>query len=114
MCYFRTLNRRVVHTEGVKHFAESNACWWLIDAIASHIGCLKFNRACHADARIRECNFWKLTVAGSEAVLSVVADSGEDPFITQKIEFTDLPDGEYVVWAENAGDYWVLLLPEEH
>ena len=114
MCYFRTLNRRVVHTEGIKHFAESNRCWWLIDAIVSHIGCLKFNRAVAADRRIGECNFWTLTVADSSAVLSVVADSDCEPFITQVIEFTDLPDGEYRIWAENAGEFWVLLLPEEH
>ena len=99
------------YTDGVKAHAELAQAFWLIDAIASWQPQVKTNRHKHNDWIV-----WFLDVKLKRytkeryAVLTARADENEDPFITQKIEFTDHPVGKWEFWQE--GD--VVIIPEEH
>lgn len=113
--YRHPLNRQVLYTPGVQYLAEQGGAYWLIDAIASYFGSPVMKRAMAQDERLTWLQFWYLQVDHNRsALLTMRADSGEDPAITQSIVFTDFPL-EYVdIWAGFDGQHWTLYLPSEH
>ena len=112
--YLHPINRNVIYTPGVKYLAEKGQAYWLIDAIASYFGSEAMNLAMIADYRIRELQFWRLTVANGSGLLEAVADVGEAPFIQQAISYTDFPLPMVEIWAGFDGSRWTLYLPSEH
>ena len=61
--WFRhSFNRAVIYTEGLQFVAERGGAFWLIDAIASHIGSSRFRQAVANDERIGLLHFWNLAV----------------------------------------------------
>ncbi len=114
--WFRhSFNRAVIYTEGIQYLMEHGKAYWLVDAIASHIGSREFNKAAAKDDRIGLLHFWKLAVRPDHsATLTAVPDSGEPPFIQQEIPFTDFPLEEIDVWAQGNGDGYTLMLPSEY
>lgn len=109
---FRSFNRYVIFTPGVKFLAEKAEAYWLIDAIASYF---MSGKMAYPDKRLETLQFWKLEVnKDRSAVLTARADSGVEPFITQRIEYTDFPLDEIDIWAGFDGMYWTLYLPAEH
>lgn len=112
--YRHPLNPKIIYTPGVQYVAENAGAYWLIDAIASYFGSAEMSRSMDQDSRLRYLQFWKLKRNGDSAVLSAEADSGETPFITQVIEYTDFPLEEIEIWAGRSGDAWTLYLPSEH
>ncbi len=113
--YRHTLNPRVIYTPGVKYVTEQGGAYWLIDAIASYFGDRKMTGAMARDSRLRSLQFWRLEVAGDQsAVLTMRADSGVQPAITQQIPFTDFPLDAIDIWAGFDGTHWTLYLPSEH
>ena len=90
--YRHWMNRRVIYTPGIKHLAGEAQAYWLVDAIASYFGSQEMITASLRDTRLRDMQFWRLDVRPDRsAVLSAHADSGEEPFILQSIEYTDFP-----------------------
>ena len=90
----------MVLTDGAKFVADNggtSGAYWLMDAIASH------QPKALKDERLREIQFWKLTVTEKDgrksAVLTCRADSGEKPAITQRIEYTDFDLPEIDLWV---------------
>lgn len=113
--YRHAFNRAVIYTEGVQYVAENGGAYWLIDAIASHIGSDPFRRAAAQDERISLLHFWKLAVSSDHSAnLTAVADSGEKPFLEQKIQYTDFPLEKIEIWAGNNGEGFTLMLPSEY
>ncbi len=113
--YRNWLNRRVIYTEGVKYVASEAEAYWLIEAIASHIGSKPFNRAVGEDERLGQIHFWTLTKSpDGSAPLIAKADTPYRPFITQCISFTDFPLTQIEIWAAFDGGHWTLYLPSEH
>ncbi|MDA8746445.1 hypothetical protein N9N28_17615 [Rubripirellula amarantea] len=113
--YRHPLNRQVIYTPGVRHVAEEGGAYWLIDAIACHIGSPAFNRAAQRDDRIAAMHFWTLDMDSRFCgVLTARADSPETPFIAQRLEFTDFPLDIIYIWAAFDGEHWTLYLPSEH
>ena len=111
---YRTLNRIVIYTPGIAYLAEHAGAYWLIDAIASYFGSTAMNQALAKDDRLT-LHFWRLDVADDHsATLTARADSGEEPFITQEIPYTDFPLKHADVWAGFDGNRWTLYLPSEH
>lgn len=109
------LNRRVIYTPGVQHVAEAGGAYWLVDAIASWIGSEEFQAAEQQDGRISEMHFWAFERQGEVAGrLTARADSPDEPFIVQEIEFTDFPLPRIDIWAAYDGSFWTLYLPREH
>ena len=98
-------------TDGVNYLAEQARCHWLLDAIGSY----QPELAKHADDRLQCLQFWKLKVnPDKSAVLTCVADSGETPVVTQKIEWTDFPLPEIDIWVGVEGNRKIALLPSEY
>lgn len=106
-------------TDGVVYLRENANCYWLLDAIVSHLPKLLKNERC--------CDFsvWILKKVGNGAELTAVADSGEEPVIKQMIEYTDFPfseEGEFKLFGQigalnikgkNTPTY-ILMLPSEY
>jgi len=107
---------RMALTDGAKFVADNggtSGAYWLMDAIASH------QPKALKDERLREIQFWKLTVTENEgrkrAVLTCRADSGETPAITQRIEYTDFDLPEIDLWVGPMDERtYCILLPSEY
>lgn len=113
--YRHSFNRAVIYTEGVQFLAEQGGAYWLLDAIASHIGSPPFRKAVARDDRIALLHFWKLAVSPDHsAKLIAVVDTGEPPFIEQDIPYTDFPLAAIDVWAQNNGEGFTLMLSSEY
>lgn len=113
--YRHALSRRVIYTPGVQYVAEAGGAYWLIDAIASYYDTPTMKQAIIQDDRLAYMQFWRLDVnADRTARLTMRADSGEPPAITQEIPFTDFPLGEIDIWSDYDGTHWTLYLPSEH
>ena len=93
----------LLYTDGVKAVAAVAGCYWLLDIIAS------YQQQCQKDEKLRDIQFWKLTVRGSKGVVTCDRDEG-DTAITQEIPFTDFPMDEFKIWVVNG----VIILPSEY
>lgn len=98
-------------TDGVKHLADRAEAHWLIDAIFSY----------QIKRKIRDLPFqiWTLKVLRSElgksksepmAILEMKEDTDAPIQVSQKIPFTDFPEGEVKLYLIGG----VLLLPSEY
>lgn len=97
------ITRRHVLTDGTKYLAEEGRCFWLMDAIASHLP--PSYQDYFAVAR--------LVVNGSSAVLSL-DDGNDNVFATQAIEYTDFPLSEIKLYCSFDGTHWVIMLTSEY
>lgn len=109
------LHGRLVCTDGVKWLAEAADAFWLIDVIAS------YQRTCAKDKKLRQMQFWTLTVkktrAGRTTGLVICERDTNDVAIRQRIKFTDFPLPEIKIWVEEGyvGETpcLVAMLPNE-
>ena len=109
------LCRRVIYTPGVHYLAERGQAHWLLDAIAFYFSSNDMLRAIERDKRLKDMQFWRIDVRPDRsAVLTARADSGEEPFIVQSIDYTDFPLDCVHIWAAYDGEHWTLYLPSEH
>ncbi len=96
---------RDVITEGVKFMAESVGAFWLLDIIGSYQPKLQ-----RADFQV-----WKIVVDGSNAIVTMQEDSDLKPMVTQRIGYTDFPQGEFKLWAvRNEMGHMTIMLPSEY
>lgn len=97
------ISHRHVLTDGTKYLAEQAKCFWLMDAIASHL--TRSYDDYFAVAR--------LVVDGSSAVLTL--DDGNDyVFATQAIEYTDFPLSDIKLYCSFDGEHWIIMLTSEY
>jgi len=85
------------YTDGVKYLAEVGKCYWLLDAVFSHM-------------RSEPFQIWTLEVKDSKAVLIMIEDTGQPEKVKQEIEFTDFPLESIKFYLIDK----VLLLPSEY
>ena len=110
------LFRNMVLTDGAEYVAENggaHGAYWLMDAIASWQPELRK----HADQRLRDMQFWTLTVhEDKSAELVCLADNGEPPAAQQHIEYTDfdLPTIDLWVGPVEEDRKRVIMLPSEY
>mgnify|MGYP003336412766 FL=1 len=101
--YYR-IGRRHLLTDGTKYLAELASCFWLMDAIASHLSEIGTND-------------WfvvvKTKVKRSRAVM-VYEDGNGMELARQEIEYTDLPTDNIDLYACWDGEHWVIMLPSEY
>lgn len=89
-------------TDGVAHLAKVAGAFWIVDAIGSY----------QQDDRITHLSiqFWHLIVKDKKAELYVEEDKGLPKLITQKIGYTDFPDGDWEFYVTDN----VIMLPSEY
>lgn len=104
--YYR-LNRVAVLTDGTKFLAEEGRCFWLMEAIASHLPAVPTDEYfCVA-----------LLTKGKDnvAYLEIVNDVPTTRYYaTQVIDFTDFPLPEVKLYCSRAEEFWVLMLTSEY
>ena len=92
-----------VLTDGAKYLAEEAEAYWLMDAIASW----------HQYTKTEPFQAWTLHRAGMGATLTCESDEG-CVIAQQDFAWTDFPLDEVMLFCENAGEYFVIMLPSEY
>ncbi len=100
--FYRITSRHLL-TDGTKYLAEQAKCFWLMDAIASHLPKYFADYFCVAN----------LVVKDSSAVLTI-DDGNGNVYARQMIEYTDFPLSEIKLYCSFDGEYWVVMLPSEY
>jgi hypothetical protein len=90
-------------TDGTKYLAEQAECFWLMDAIASHLPKYFSDYFCVA----------RLLVKDSSAEL-VLDDGNDNVYARQSIEYTDFPLSEIKLLCQFDGELWVIMLTSEY
>ena len=96
--------RQFVITDGVKHLAESAACFWLIDAAISHL------------LEIGTADWFVLVrteVSGRQATM-IYEDGNGLERARQAIPYTDLQLPTVKLYAVWDSERWVIMLPSEY
>jgi hypothetical protein len=101
--YYR-ISRKHLLTDGTKYLAEQAACFWIMDAIASHLSEIGTND-------------WfvliKIKVVDQMATM-IYEDGNGLEHARQQIPFTDFPMQAISLYACWDGDHWVIMLPSEY
>ena len=98
------ISRRHLLTDGTRYLAEQAACFWLMDAIASHL------------SEIDTAEWFvviKTTVKRTSAVM-VYEDGNGNELARQAIPYTDLPLHHIDLYACWDSEHWVIMLPSEY
>ena len=94
------LNRQMLLTDGVVYFAETAACWWFLDIVATEV--MRFHR-------MKPFLVIDLDVNDAKAVIRV-SDGNDALLFTRHIPFTDAPAGHWRFYLTDS----VMLLPSEY
>ena len=101
--YYR-ISRRHLLTDGTKYFAEKGACFWMMDAVASHL--------CEIGT---EDWFVLIRVQVSEGRAEMIYEDGNGhEHARQAIPYTDFPLSEITLYACWDQEHWVIMLPSEY
>ena len=101
--YYR-ISRRHLLTDGTKHLAEQGACFWMMDAVASHL------------SEIGTKDWFvlvRVNVAQGRAVM-VYEDGNDHELARQEIPYTDFPLEAISLYACWDTQHWVIMLPSEY
>ena len=101
--YYR-ISRKHVLTDGSRYLAEQGACFWMMDAIASHL------------CEIGTADWFVLVrvqVTEGRAVM-IYEDGNDREHARQEIPYTDFPLDSITLYACWDGDHWVIMLPSEY
>ena len=101
--YFR-ISRRHLLTDGTKYLAEKGACFWMMDAVASHL--------CEIGT---EDWFVLIRVQVSEGRAVMIYEDGNGrEHARQAIPYTDFALSEITLYACWDQEHWVIMLPSEY
>jgi hypothetical protein len=103
--YYRysPLFRNFILTDGTKFLADEAGAYWLIDAIASHVGSYKKDTFAVATLQ-KQSDGWLLTIDDGNGRL----------YVKQEIEFSDFPLDAIKLYVCKQDNMWVILLPSEY
>ncbi len=101
--YYR-ISRRHLLTDGTKYLAEEAECFWMMDAIVSHVSEIGTN-----DWFVQI----KVQVHGIKATM-IYDDGNGKELARQEIPYTDFPMQAVSLYACWDGEHWVIMLPSEY
>ena len=101
--YYR-ITRKHLLTDGTKYLAEEAECFWMMDAIASHLSEI-VTQDCFVQVR--------MTVKNSRATMYYEDGNGNE-HARQQIPYTDFPMQGITLYACWDGEHWVIMLPSEY
>ncbi len=101
--YYR-ISRRHLLTDGTKYLAEQAECFWMMDAISSHL------------TEIGTADWFVIakTSVQQGRALTVYEDGNGHEHARQEIPHTDFPLAEITLYACWDGEHWVIMLPSEY
>ena len=101
--YYR-ISRRHLLTDGAKYLAEKGACFWMMDAVASHLSEIG-----------TEDWFVLIRVQVSEGRAEMIYEDGNGhEHVRQAIPYTDFALSEITLYACWDQEHWVIMLPSEY
>ena len=101
--YYR-ISRRHLLTDGTKYLAEEAECFWMMDAVASHL--------CEIGT---EDWFVLIRVQVSEGRAVMIYEDGNGlEHARQAIPYTDFALSEITLYACWDQEHWVIMLPSEY
>jgi len=98
------ISRKHVLTDGTRYLAEQGACFWMMDAIASHL------------CEIGTADWFVLVrvhVTEGRAVM-IYEDGNDREHARQEIPYTDFPLDSVTLYACWDQEHWVIMLPSEY
>ena len=101
--YYR-ISRRHLLTDGTKYLAEEAECFWMMDAIASHL------------SEIGTEDWFvliRVQVTGDRAVM-IYEDGNSREHARQEIPYTDFPMTSITLYACWNQENWVIMMPSEY
>lgn len=103
--YYRysPLFRNFILTDGTKFLAEEAGAYWLMDAVASHVGSYKKDTFVVAKLQ-KQLTDWLL----------IIDDGNGNLYAKQTIDFSDFPLDSMTLYVCKQDDMWVILLPSEY
>lgn len=101
--YYR-ISRKHLLTDGTKYLAENAQCYWMMDAIASHL--IEIGTS---DRFVQV----KIIVKDSQATM-IYDDGNGKEHARQEIPYTDFPLVQMRFYACWDGLDWVIMLPSEY
>lgn len=104
--YRHPMAKRFHYSDGVQECAEAG-CHWLVDIAATELP--KAMR----DAKVNRSMF-EVTVKNGKAHLRLTAEDAAPPIWKRSIEYTDMPEGEYVFELVDEGERVAMILLTEH
>lgn len=101
--YYR-ISRRHLLTDGTKYLAEQGKCFWMMDAVASHL------------AEIGTADWFVLikVQVNQARALMIYEDGNGTEHARQEIPYTDFPLDALTLYASWDGEHWVIMLPSEY
>ena len=100
--YYR-ISRKHLLTDGTKYLAENAECFWMMDAIASHL--------CEIGTSDW---FAQVKVIAKDSRATMIYDDGNgNEHASQEIPYTDFPLNNITLYACWDGGHWVIMLPSE-
>lgn len=101
--YYR-ISRRHMLTDGTKYLAERAGCFWMMDAIASHL------------SEIGTADWFVLVrvMVSDGAALMIYENGNGQEHARQEIPYTDLPLRSVTLYACWDSENWVIMLPTEY
>ena len=101
--YYR-ISRRHMLTDGTKYLAERAGCFWMMDAIASHL------------SEIGTADWFVLVrvMVSDGAALMIYENGNGQEHARQEIPYTDLPLESVTLYACWDSENWVIMLPNEY
>jgi hypothetical protein len=98
------ITRRHLLTDGTKYLAEEAECYWMMDAIASHL-CEIGTQDWFVKVR--------MTMKNSRATMYYEDGNGKE-HARQQIPYTNFPMQGITLYACWDGAHWVIMLPSEY
>ena len=102
-CYYRISTQHLL-TDGTQYLAEQAGCYWIMDAIASHV------------TEIGTADWFivvRIEVEDHEAILLYEDGNGRE-LARQAIPYTDFPLANFTLYVTWDTEHWVIMLPSEY
>ena len=102
-CYYRMGTQHLL-TDGTQYLAEQAGCYWIMDAVSSHL--VEIGTA---DWFVVVC----IEVENHQAVMRYEDGNGRE-LARQAIPYTDFPFANLTLFAVWDTAHWVIMLPSEY
>ena len=102
-CYYRMGTQHLL-TDGTQYLAEQAGCYWIMDAVSSHL--VEIGTAdwfVVVGIEVEECR----------AVMRFLDGNGRE-LVRQAIPYTDFPLRNLTLYAVWDTEHWVIMLPSEY